>query len=206
MALTGGDTDIHGNAPAKKPRAPSPSGPASIAPSRIPSIFTGPGTVSPAPGSGSSGVGSNSLGQVSTKPSIPSINAFLGGDSTYQGQLSDYAKALADYQAQQNTQKTQYLGQYATNAKSLAQSRTQAEGSLTDDYASRGLANSGLFGTAYSDLENQYNQRQTDLDTGKATFLQSLTDALNNLKTTQQSDITKAKQDALARRASSLTG
>lgn len=200
MALTGGDTDIHGNAPAKKPRAPSPSGPASIAPSRIPSIFTGPGSVSPA-GGGSSGVGSNSLGQVSTKPAPVPIGNFLKADGTYQGQLSDYAKALSDYQAQQNTQRTQYLGGYATNAKQLADSRTQAAGDLTDDYASRGLANSGLYGKAYSDLQSQYDQRQTDLDTQKATFLQGLTDALNNTKTTEQANITKAKQDAIARRA-----
>lgn len=211
MALTSGDTDIHGQASVKKPRSPSPAGPTSSPASRIPAIFTGPASTPPAArnngGGGSSGVGSNAFGQVSTKPApIASTSAFLGGDSTYQGQLSDYQKALSDYQAQQNTQRTQYEGQYATNAKQLGQDRTQAEGGLTDDYASRGLANSGLYGKAFSDLESQYDQRQTDLDTGKATFLQGLADALNNLKTTQQSDITKAKQDALARRATSVTG
>lgn len=165
----------------------------------------GPGLAPAAPlGGGGGGIGSNGLGQVSTKPPQQNLSAFLGADTTYQGQLSAFQKALSDYRANQNTQKTQYLSQYGLDAKNLGQSRQTDEGNLNDDYASRGLLNSGLYGKAFSDLEGQYDQRQTGLDTGRDSFLAQLASAYNDYRSTQQQDVTKAKQDAISRRAAGV--
>lgn len=155
-------------------------------------------------GGGGGGVGSNGFGQVSSKPPQVPLRQFLGADTTYQGQLSAFQKALADYAANQNTQKTQYLSQYANDARNLGQQRQQDESGLNDDYASRGLLNSGVYGKAFSDLESGYDQRQTGLDTARDSFLAQLASAFNDYKTTQQQDITKAKQDAIARRAAGV--
>ena len=157
-----------------------------------------------APSGGGGGVGSNATGQVSSQPALPSTAAFLGGDSTYQSQVAQYRKALSDFMAQQNTQKTKYQNQYSLDLTSLGDSRKAAETGLTDDYSSRGLLNSGVYGKAYSDLENDYNTRQSQLDTSRTSFLQDLNDALNNLRSQQQTGLTQAKQDAIARRASGL--
>jgi hypothetical protein len=175
--------------------------------SRIPTIPSpsGPGFAPAPPRGGGGGVGSNSTGQISSRAPLPSIAAFLGSDSTYQAQQAQYRKALSDFMAQQNTQKTQYLNQYGMDAKSLGQSRQQAISGLTDDYASRGiLEGSGLYGKAYSDLSNDYDSRQAQLDSARSSFLQQLNDALTNLKGQQQTGLTQAKQDAIARRAAQV--
>lgn len=205
---TGGGT---GGGGIKKPQ-PVVSG------SRVPALGpspAGPG-LAPAPpaprgngggggGGGGGGFGSNSTGQVSTKPPVPSVAAFLGNDSAYQSQVAQYRKALSDFMAQQNTQRTGYQNQYGLDAKSLAQSRQQAQQGLTDDYASRGiLEGSGLYAKAYSDLSNDYDQRQSQLDTARTSFIQQLNDALTNIKAQQQTGLTQAKQDAIGRRAASI--
>lgn len=176
--------------------------------SRIPQLGpspAGPG-LAPAPPSngGAPGVGANSTGQVSSRPAMPSTAAFLGGDSTYQSQISQYRKALSDYMAQQNTQKTQYQNQYGIDLNSLNQSRQQAQTGIQDDFASRGLLNSGVYGKAYSDLQSEYDTRQTQLEGSRTSFLQQLNDALSNLKGQQQTGLTQAKQDAIARRAAGV--
>lgn len=192
----GGGNSVKPKTPRIPQLGPSPAGPG-LAPA--PPIGGPPGG-----GGGPRPTGSNSTGQIGSTAPIPSAAAFLGGDSTYQQQQSQYQKALSDFMAQQNTQRTQYDSQFKLDNNSLGDSRQQAEGGLTDDYAGRGLLNSGVYGKAYSDLESDYDTRQTQLQTARQTFLQQLNDALTNLKGDQQTGLTQAKQDALARRAASI--
>jgi hypothetical protein len=110
-------------------------------------------------------------------------------------------KAMADYLAQMNSQRQQYEGQYGLNAQELGKQRTTGFGDLENDYASRGLLQSGVYGKAYADLENDFKRRQTDLDTGRTNFLANLASGQKNFTTEQQLAMEKARQDAIARRA-----
>lgn len=204
---TGGGSGGGGVTTPKTPKMPQPASriPLGIgsggAPGKAPAPPSGGGGFG---GGGGGGTGSNATGQVSSHAPLPSVAQFLGSDSTYQAQLSQYMKALSDAQAQQNTQKTAYNTQFNLDNTSLSDSRKAAESNIADDYSSRGLLNSGVYGKAYADQESQYDTRQTQLTSARDSFIKQLNDALTNLKGDQQTGMTQAKQDAIARRAAGL--
>ena len=134
-------------------------------------------------------------------PGPPDINSFLAGDATYKSQQDALAKALADYKNQGKLQTDQYTGTYDQNMRQLKLDQTDAETNINDDYASRGLLNSGVFAKAFSDLQNQYADKQKSLDTDKANFLANLASATSNFESDQQLQLEKARQDAINRRA-----
>lgn len=160
-------------------------------------------------GGSGGGVGSSRTGGISNfapapppkPPAPPSLGAFSAKDSTYQSQLSALKKALADYMSQQGNSKTQYLTSYAGDAKTLGENRTQGLGDLENDYASRGLLQSGLYADSLSDLNADFDKRQAALDQARAAFLQQQTGDLTNFKSEQQLTQQRALQEAAARRA-----
>jgi hypothetical protein len=115
-------------------------------------------------------------------------------------------KAYADFLASQTNDKTQYQNQYGLNVKSLGEDRTKGFDDLLNDYAGRGLLNSGVYGKAYADLQTDYDARQTQLDTQRQAYLQDLATNLGNFKGDQATATTSAKQEALARRAAKYGG
>jgi hypothetical protein len=121
-------------------------------------------------------------------------------DAPYITQQSALARALADFQKQQGTAKTQYQGQYDLNLGDLTKQRTSGIADLQNDYASRGMLQSGVYGTAYSDLENEYKNRQTALDTARTNFLANLGNEATNFAGEQRDVLERAKQEAYARR------
>ena len=164
-------------------------------------------------GGGGGGVGSNRYGNISNfaptpppaPPRPPSLEAFSAKDSTYQSQLSALKKALADYMAQQGQSKTQYLTGYTSDRDTLGKNRTQGLSDLENDYASRGLLQSGLYADSMSDLNTDFDKRQAALDQARAAFLAQQTSDLTNFKSEQQLTQQKALQEAAARRAAQYT-
>lgn len=160
-------------------------------------------------GGGGGGVGTNRTGGISNfaptppapPPAPPSLEAFSAKDSTYQSQLSALKKALADYMAQQGQGKNQYLTSYAGDAKTLGENRTQGLDDLGNDFASRGLLQSGLYADSLSDLNSDFDKRQAALEQAKAAFLAQQGSDLTNFQSEQQITKQKALQEAAARRA-----
>jgi hypothetical protein len=159
-------------------------------------------------GGGYSGgsTGSNSTGQVSslaapTTPPIPTESAFLGKDSTYLAQMAAMNKALADYRAQMGQSQNQYNTDYASRLNDMNINRQQSLENQADDFASRGMYVSGVYGRDRSDLLGQFSRRQADMDTSRANFLAGLQNDYSNYQSDQQVSMTQAKQDALSRRA-----
>jgi len=150
---------------------------------------------------GGGAVGANATGQVSAAAPAPSIDAYLGADSGYQAQVAALNKALADYQAQMGVQTNQYNTNYAGNVAQLGQDRTQGLSDQQNDYTGRGLLHSGLYGKAAGDLGTQFDTRQADLSRARSDFLANLGLDFGNFKSEQNLTQTKAKQDAIARRA-----
>lgn len=167
-------------------------------------------------------IASNPLGQISTTsvqsgavapppaPSVPSIDEFLGSDTGYQEQVAALQKAMADYQGQMGQQKSQYGVDYSAKVNELGfnKDRNAAGGAYKDalrgtenDFASRGLLNSGLFGQADADVTNQFGRRQGDLDRAQSDFLSGLEQAFTNFQSEQGLTSQRAKNEAIARRA-----
>lgn len=151
-------------------------------------------------------VGSNSQGRITPiappKPKPPmSIDQWLAGDSAYKQQTDAAMKSLNDYRAQMTGQQNNYNIEEARNKGDLADQQKLAESAMTDDYASRGLSQSGLALKAFADLATDYDKRNSALDQGAAEFTGNANTGLQNFQSTQGINATKYKNDAISRRA-----
>lgn len=156
-------------------------------------------------------LGSNGSGRISSvappppapppPPAAPSINQWLAGDTAYKQQTDAAKKAMADYMAQMSGQQGSYETEYQRNLMNTGDAEKLANTDLENDYASRGLTNSGLFLKAKTDLSTDYDKRESTLADGRAEFLANLKAALTNFQSTSNINSTKYKNDAIARRA-----
>lgn len=155
-------------------------------------------------------VGNTPAGTIakSVPPPPPPISPqdFLAKDTTYKSQQSAYQKALADYATQMAAEQGKYNGEYDASVKQLGLDRSEGMTSLKDDYASRGLINSGVYGDALGDLTKKYDTSQADLERAKQAYMSDLTTGQTNFQGTQAQLLEKAKQEALQRRLSQIGG
>jgi hypothetical protein len=133
-----------------------------------------------------------------------SIDDYLAKDTAYNSQKSAYQKALADYAAQMQAEQGKYSGEYDAQTKQLGLDRTEGLTNLKDDYASRGLIQSGVYADALGDLNTKYDTSAADLERAKQAYMSDLTTGQQNFQTTQQTLLEKARQDALNRRLDSM--
>lgn len=177
-------------------------------PARVPSVSNS-GTVSSGGGgytgysSGGGGGGGYTPAPAAavTPPPPMSINDWLNQDDTYQAQTAALKKALSDYISQQGVAKNQYNVDYAARTNDLGIQKTRGLEDQANDFASRGMYFSGLYGRDLSNLVGDFARRQTDMDTARANYLANQATDLSNFQDQQGLTATKAKQDAIARRA-----
>lgn len=140
--------------------------------------------------------------QVQTPPPAPpSIEDFLGLDTGYLGQMQSLQKALSDFQAGQLQQRNQFDVQNTQQLRDLGIQQEQQQKSLQEDFAARGLANSGAFANALGDLNQGFLGQQTALNDGRASFMSQLEQALADFQAQQNMATQTARQDAINRRA-----
>ncbi len=154
-------------------------------------------------------LGSSRGGQISYStppppPRPPSLADLLKTDSTFSMQQSALEKAKADYLAQQGKTKTQYETSYTGDLSTLGENRTAALADLENDYAGRGLLQSGLYADSLATTNNDWNKRQSALEQARAAFLSGLTDDFTNFSQEQTLTLQRAQQEAAARRAAQL--
>lgn len=141
-------------------------------------------------------------------------------DPVYQKQITELARNMADFSAQQDLAKGQYRGQYNQGLHRLGwggggfddptkgkwdrnQSGPNQYGDSVNanenDFAGRGVYNSGMYLKSNSDLNNDFNDRKTTMDTSRTDWLN--TQGLNrrNLESQQNTTRTSALQDAVSR-------
>lgn len=163
------------------------------------------GTVSGGGGGGVSfGGGGSSFAAAAPAPAPEppmSIADWLAKDTTYQSQQSALQKALADYGAQMNKQKANYDVSYTRQLDDLGENKTRSLDDQKNDFASRGMLFSGVYGQDVSRLSGDFAKREGDMATGRSNWLDDLTTNFANYKDQQQLTEEKAKQDAIARRA-----
>jgi hypothetical protein len=135
------------------------------------------------------------------KPKVPILSSYLKADTTYQQQIAQLRKAYSQYAASQQNEKTNYNNSYALNKRTLNTERTRGLTDTTDDFASRGMLRSGVYGKTYADKGADYSQRQAALDTEKTSFLSDLGVNLKTYQGDQATTKTSALQEAIARRA-----
>ena len=168
-------------------------------------------------------ISSNPTGQMSTTtvqpaavapppmPAIPTEEDFLGGDTTFLSQQAALKAALENYMSQMGQQKSQYGTDYAAKVDQLGFDLNDPSnpkglfkrsiGDQENDFASRGLLQSGLFGNARDELTSDFQTRANDMLRARTQFETGLDTDLTNFKSEQGLTLDRARADALARRA-----
>lgn len=148
---------------------------------------------------------------------------WLAGDSAYAAQLAALQRALADTTADFTAQKSKYDVDYNDSLRTLGW-RQEAEGNpgswnlddLTtasgrafqnqqNDFASRGVLQSSLYGTANDNLMRSLNDQLTSVNTGRTNFLDDMTRQESTFKNENTLNQQQARAEALARRAAGIT-
>lgn len=135
------------------------------------------------------------------KPKPMSVDQWLARDTAYGQQKTAYEKALADYAAQMKGEQDKYTSEYKASTDKLGVDRKVGQEALTDDYAGRGMIQSGVYGDALKDYQTEWDTKASDLERAKNAYMSDLVLGQTNFKSEQGTYMTKAEQDAMNRRA-----
>lgn len=184
--------------PAQKKPAPPP--PRQPQPVRAPAPVKPPPP--PRPPAGSTAGGTVTKTQKTPPPISP--NAWLAQDSAWLEQDAAYKKALKDYQAQYEAELSKYGNEYNSAVDKVGLERGQGLSDLENDYASRGMLQSGVYGEAMNKYNQDMDTRLSDLSRAKQAYEGDLATGKSNFEEEQGLFLAKAKQDALNRRLDSI--
>lgn len=132
---------------------------------------------------------------------VPDVNAFLGGDASYQDQLKQFANALSLFNADLGRRRGGIETDYASSQKAMNDQKLIDLNNLEADYGARGVLRSGLYGKAVGDYNNEFNTRMTDLTTKEKDALAGLDQENSRFTSQQQLQQQAAREDAIRRRA-----
>jgi hypothetical protein len=138
---------------------------------------------------------------VPVAPKPPSIDSYLAGDSIYQQTLSGGKRTLADLLSEIARRKGEAGTQYTQTRSGMESDRTDQLESLRNEFASRGLINSGLYAEEQGNFQKKFTDQLTALDQQQSGLMADLLSQENNAKREQDLALQAAKQEALARRA-----
>lgn len=181
------------------PAAPSisPAGQYSSAPRSVPTATQGPVQRSGRP----SAPAKKPAPKRAKKPAIPSLAKFLAGDTTFNQQKSDLMKQMEQFRTSNRSQQSMTKQDFDTALKKMLDQKNTDLSSIQNDFAARGLLNSGLYTDAVGKYDTGYQSQLNDLQTGQQRSLSDLLESLSNYQTENNSTLAAAQQDAIRRRA-----
>jgi hypothetical protein len=152
----------------------------------------------------STGGGGGSIGGSggSSRPlPVPSLNSYLAGDSVYQNSLRGGKQSMADFTSDIGRRRGEATTQYNQTVGSMNRDRDQQLGDLRNEFASRGLIQSGLYGQAQGDFQSKFTEQQNSLQQQQAALLADLLSQQTNYSRENGLAAEQARQEALQRRA-----
>lgn len=153
----------------------------------------------PRPSVGNSATGRIAPASPAPAPAPMTPDQWLSNDTSYKSQRAAYEDALRDYATQYGSEQNKYNTEFAANQQKMMTDRTQAQTGLTDDYASRGLMNSGVYGDALNTFQSEWDTKAADMERAKQAYMNDLLMGKSNFEKEQSLYLEKAKQDALNR-------
>lgn len=162
--------------------------------SRTPSVSRGSS-------GGGGGVTSPVTAPVKKPPVPPSLADYLGTDSTYQQVVSGGKRSLNDFLSDLTRRKGEAGTQFDQTSASMEHDRTQQLEDLKNEFASRGLINSGLYGQEQGNFQQKFTEQQTALQQQQSALLADLLGQETNYRRENDLSLENAKQEALLRRA-----
>lgn len=146
----------------------------------------------------------------STLPTVPgggnvpdgmTLDQYLGGDTTYQDQMSLFQKIMEDFMLSNTGQRGDVEEDFSTALERLGLESKRAKRDMTGDFASRGLLNSGLFTGEMAEYDTDYQNTISDLTTDKNRAIEDLIESLGMFQTQLDAQKIAARQEAVRRYA-----
>jgi hypothetical protein len=161
----------------------------------------GSGRSSSGGGRSYSGGGGGGGGRSYSPPKPPSLASYLGTDATYQNVVRGGKRSLNDFLSEMNRRRGEAGTQFTQTSASMERDRVQQLQDLRDEFASRGLIQSGLYGDEQGKFQQKFTDQMTALKQQQASLLADLLSQEKNYRRENDLNTENAKQDALLRRA-----
>lgn len=131
----------------------------------------------------------------------PSLGSWLGQDADYQDQLRAFQRSLSDFSAETKRRRGKVEADYSSGAKQMGTQRVKDLSDIMNDFASRGLLKSGLFGARQSEYEQTYNTNLGELGKNRKGLLDDIGSEESQFKRQQALAKETARKEAARRRA-----
>src|ERR1700755_612025 len=187
-----------------KPVSYGSSSQASVAPA---SFSGGGGSSASSAGGGGGGISADATGVIAPVPTTETITIpDAMADPTYIQKQTELARQLADFKAQQQLADAQYTGSYDQTTRKLGRNGDKWDPTLqngqygqtvnanVNDFAGRGLYNSGEFAKSQSDVDADFNSRPGEIDRARNDFRDTAALSERNMEGSQET----VRQQALA--------
>lgn len=135
------------------------------------------------------------------KPAAPDINSFLTGDTNYQQQLRQFSANMSQFLADLTRRRGTLNTEYGVSNKALGEQKVKDLELLEDDYGSRGILRSGLYGKAVGDYEEEHNERVSELERSHKQALGGLESEKGRFTSQNKLKQQEAREAAIRRRA-----
>jgi hypothetical protein len=150
-------------------------------------------------GGGGGGGGGNYKPPKPPKP--PSLKSYLGTDSVYQSAVRGGKRSLADFLSELGRRRGEAGTQFNQTKASMERDRVQQLDDLRNEFASRGLIQSGLYGQEQGNFQKKFTEQLTALQQQQASLLADLLSQQTNYKRENDLALEAARQEAIARMA-----
>jgi len=150
--------------------------------------------------SGGGGGGGGSYSKPKT-PKAPSLKDYLGMDSDYQNAVRGSKRSLTDFLSETGRRRGEAGTQFNQTKASMERDRVRQLDEIRQEFASRGLIQSGLFGEEQGKFQQQFTEQMTALQQQQAALLADILGQEKNYRREQDLALEAARQEALQRRA-----
>lgn len=152
-------------------------------------------------GGGTYGGGGYSAPAAPPPPRPMSIKDWLAGDEAYQQAVRGGKRTLGDLLSELNRQRGEAKTSFTQTTQDVERNRGLQLERLADEFASRGLIHSGIYGEEQGRFQEQFANQLTQLQQQQASLLADLLSQETNFRREQDLAMEAAKQEALRRRA-----
>jgi hypothetical protein len=152
-------------------------------------------------GSGSSGGSSGGRSFAPSTPRAPSISSYLSSDDAYQQTVRGGKRGLSDFLSEITRRRGEANTTFGQTKQTMESDRIRQLDNLRDEFASRGLIQSGLYGKEQGRFQEQFEGQRRALEQQQTGLLGDLLSQERNFRREQELALEVARQEALARRA-----
>lgn len=129
------------------------------------------------------------------------LDKYLAGDAAYQQALRGNKRSLADFLSDLGRRRGEAGTQFKQTRSSMNRDSEDQLNDLREEFASRGLIQSGLYGKEQGDFRKKFGEQMTALNQQQTGLLSDLTSQEKNYRREIDLANEAARQEAILRRA-----